>query len=82
MIVRFVGRERSPAIGGELLEIEHRRPWSIANPANSPGGEEESQPSSAASLRRRGRTYSRDCTGAHNRRRPEKMLAEMLRTFK
>ena len=57
MFVRFVGRERSPAIGGELLEIEHRRPWSIANPANSPGGEEDSPPSSAASLRCRGRTY-------------------------
>ena len=26
VLVRFVGRERSPAIGGELLEIEHRRP--------------------------------------------------------
>jgi hypothetical protein len=25
MAVRFVGGERSPAIGGELLEIEHRR---------------------------------------------------------
>jgi hypothetical protein len=23
--VRFVGRQRRPAIGGELLEIEHRR---------------------------------------------------------
>ena len=26
VLVRFVGRERGPAIGGELLEIEHRRP--------------------------------------------------------
>jgi hypothetical protein len=25
MFVRFVGRERSPAFGGELLQIEHRR---------------------------------------------------------
>ena len=25
MLVRFVGRQRSPAIGDELLKIEHRR---------------------------------------------------------
>jgi hypothetical protein len=26
MLVRFVGRDCSPAIGGELLKIEHSRP--------------------------------------------------------
>ena len=26
VLVRFVGRQRSPAIGDELLEIEHPRP--------------------------------------------------------